>query len=297
MMRGGPMPRPALAEERRLRETDAAGAALEPEFVGGLRYPTVEAPYYVPVGDEVALFEAAHLDGAAVMLKGPTGCGKTRFVEYMAWRLARPLVTVACHDDLSANDLTGRYLIRGGETEWQDGALTLAARHGAFCYLDEIVESRQDVVVVIHPLSDHRRLLPIEKRGEIVEAARGFQLVASYNPGYQHALKELKPSTRQRFVTIDFDFPPADVEREIVMHEGGVDSDTAARLTLLAMRVRRLRDRGLPEVPSTRVLITTARLIARGIAPQAACRAALAGPLTDDPDVLAAVHDLVVATI
>lgn len=291
------MPRTALAEERRLREADAACAAPEPELVGGLRYPTVEAPYYVPVGDEVALFEAAHLDAAAVMLKGPTGCGKTRFVEYMAWRLARPLVTVACHDDLSASDLTGRYLIRGGETVWQDGALTLAARHGAFCYLDEIVESRQDVVVVIHPLSDHRRLLPIEKRGEIVEAAHGFQLVASYNPGYQHALKELKPSTRQRFVTIDFDFPPADVEREIVMHEGGVDSGTAARLTLLAMRVRRLRDRGLPEVPSTRVLIATARLIARGIAPQAACRAALAGPLTDDPDVLAAVHDLVVATI
>jgi nitric oxide reductase NorQ protein len=291
------MPRPALAEERRLKEADAAGAAPEPELVGGLRYLTGEAPYYVPVGDEVALFEAAHLDGAAVMLKGPTGCGKTRFVEYMAWRLARPLVTVACHDDLSASDLSGRYLIRGGETVWQDGALTLAARHGAFCYLDEIVESRQDVVVVIHPLSDHRRLLPIEKRGEIVEAARGFQLVASYNPGYQHALKELKPSTRQRFVTIDFEFPPADVEREIVMHEGGVDSATAARLTLLAMRVRRLRDRGLPEVPSTRVLIATARLIARGIAPQAACRAALAGPLTDDPDVLAAVHDLVVATI
>jgi nitric oxide reductase NorQ protein len=272
---------------------DVRGAERE----GGLRYPDAEAPFYVPTGDEVALFEAAHADGAAVMLQGPTGCGKTRFVEYMAWRLARPLVTVACHDDLSASDLTGRYLIRGGETVWQDGALTLAARHGAFCYLDEVVESRQDVVVVIHPLSDHRRLLPIEKHGEIVEAAPGFQLVASYNPGYQHALKELKPSTRQRFVTIGFDFPPVTVEQEIVVHEGGVDAATAARLTELATRVRRLRDRGLPEVPSTRVLVATARLIARGIAPQAACRAALTGPLTDDPDVLAAVNDLVAATI
>ena len=258
--------------------------------------PGVE-PYYVPLADEVMLFEAAHQDGTAVMLKGPTGCGKTRFVEYMAWRLSLPLVTVACHDDLSASDLTGRYLIRGGETVWQDGALTLAARHGALCYLDEIVESRQDVVVVIHPLSDHRRLLPIEKRSEIVEAAPGFQLVVSYNPGYQHSLKELKPSTRQRFVTIDFDFPPPDVEREIVVHEGHVDAHTAERLTELARRVRRLRDRGLPEVPSTRVLVATARLIARGIAPRAACRAALVGPLTDDPDLLAAVLDLVTATI
>jgi len=297
MMRGGAMLNPVSAQEASPTQPSASRASAEMELLGGLRYPRAEAPFYLPVRDEVALFEAAHLDGAAVMLKGPTGCGKTRFVEYMAWRLGRPLVTVACHDDLSASDLTGRYLIRGGETVWQDGALTLAARHGAFCYLDEVVESRQDVVVVIHPLSDHRRLLPIEKHGEIVEAAPGFQLVASYNPGYQHALKDLKPSTRQRFVMIDFDFPPADVEREIVMHEGGVDAAIAERLTELATRVRRLRDRGLPEVPSTRVLIATARLIARGISPQAACRAALVGPLTDDPDVLAAVHDLVAATI
>ena len=299
-MREGAMPNVmpgVMPEAERSTAQPLASPIADAELMGGLRYPRPDAPFYLPVHDEVALFEAAHLDGAAVMLKGPTGCGKTRFVEYMAWRLGRPLVTVACHDDLSASDLTGRYLIRGGETVWQDGALTLAARRGAFCYLDEIVESRQDVVVVIHPLSDHRRLLPIEKHGEIVEAAPGFQLVASYNPGYQHALKDLKPSTRQRFVMIDFDFPPADVEREIVMHEGGVDAATAARLTELAMRVRRLRDRGLPEVPSTRVLIATARLIARGIAPQAACRAALVGPLTDDPDVLAAVRDLVAATI
>src|SRR5215208_2267400 len=206
----------------------------------GLRHPGLEAPFYLPVGDEIALFEAAHGDGTAVMLKGPTGCGKTRFVEYMAWRLARPLVTVACHDDLSASDLTGRYLIQGGDTVWQDGALTLAARRGAICYLDEVVESRQDVVVVIHPLTDHRRLLPIEKRGELVEAAAGFQLVVSYNPGYQHAVKDLKPSTRQRFVTIDFDFPSANAEAEIVAHESGVKRSTAQSLVELARRVRRL---------------------------------------------------------
>ncbi len=320
-MRAGPISTAAPRGERRHERPDLAGVTpgaepgaepdAEPDaererdldvgraagLDGGLRFPSADAPYYVPVGEEVALFEAAYQDGTAVMLRGPTGCGKTRFVEYMAWRLHRPLVTVACHDDLSASDLTGRYLIRGGETVWQDGALALAARHGALCYLDEIVESRQDVVVVIHPLSDHRRLLPIEKRGEIVEAAQGFQLVVSYNPGYQHSLKEMKPSTRQRFVTIDFDFPPIEVEREIVRHEGGVDADTAARLTELATRVRRLSDRGLPEVPSTRVLIATARLIARGVAPRTACRAALAGPLTDDPDVLAAVYDIVEATI
>ncbi len=287
---------PREIDARRDDTTGGAGESPAPPD-SAMRFAPADAPYYVPINDEVALFEAASADGAAIMLKGPTGCGKTRFVEYMAWRLARPLVTVSCHDDLSASDLTGRYLIRGGETVWQDGALTLAARHGAVCYLDEVVESRQDVVVVIHPLSDHRRLLPIEKHGEIVEAAAGFQLVVSYNPGYQHALKELKPSTRQRFVTIDFDFPPADIERQIIMHEGGVDADTAARLSDLATRIRRLEDRGLPEVPSTRVLIATARLIARGIPPQAACRAALAGPLTDDPDILAAIHDLVAATI
>jgi nitric oxide reductase NorQ protein len=231
------------------------------------------------------------------MLKGPTGCGKTRFVEYMAWRLSRPLVTVACHDDLSASDLVGRYLIHGGETVWQDGSLTLAARRGAICYLDEVVESRQDVVVVIHPLTDYRRLLPIEKRGELVEAASGFQLVVSYNPGYQHALKELKPSTRQRFITIDFHFPPPAIEREVVAREGRVSADIAGTLVELAGRIRRLHDSGLPESPSTRVLVATAKLIARGITPRAACDAALVGPLTDDPDVRAAIGDLLNATL
>jgi nitric oxide reductase NorQ protein len=263
----------------------------------GLRYPGRDAPFYLPVAGEVALFEAAHLDGTAVMLKGPTGCGKTRFVEYMAWRLGRPLVTVACHDDLSASDLTGRFLIRGGDTVWQDGALTLAARRGAICYLDEVVEARQDVVVVIHPLSDHRRLLPIEKRGELVEAAPGFQLVVSYNPGYQHALKDLKPSTQQRFVTIDFGFPPAVLEREVVAREGRVDEGIAAMLVELAGRIRRLHDSGLPESPSTRVLVAAARLIGRGIPARAACEAALIGPLTDDPDVRAAIGDLLTITL
>lgn len=250
-------------------------------------------PFFLSVGDEVGVFEECHRRGLAVMLKGPTGCGKTRFVLHMAWRLKRPLVTVACHDDLSASDLTGRWLVRGSETVWQDGPLARAARLGAICYLDEVVEARQDVVVVIHPLTDDRRMLPIEKTGELVEAAPGFQLVISYNPGYQHVLKDLKPSTRQRFVSLEFDFPPAELERRIVVHEGGVDEPTARALVELGRRVRRLRDRGLAEVPSSRLLVATARLIAGGIAPAQACRVALMGPLTDDPDLLAAIGDLI----
>ncbi|HEY7768600.1 AAA family ATPase, partial [Longimicrobium sp.] len=241
--------------------------------------PSAE-PFYVPTGDEVVLFERCHARGLPVMLKGPTGCGKTRFVEHVAWRLGRPLVTVACHDDLSASDLTGRFLIRGGETVWVDGPLTTAARAGAICYLDEVVEARQDTVVVIHPLTDDRRLLPIDKTGEIIEAAPGFQLVISYNPGYQHAMKDLKPSTRQRFVALEFDFPSAEREAEIVAREGGVDVGLARRLVRLAAAVRRLRDQGLAEVPSTRLLVATARLMAGGIGAEAACRAAFVAPLT-----------------
>ncbi len=263
----------------------------------GLRYPGRDAPYYMPAGDEVPVFEKCHARGLPVMLKGPTGCGKTRFVEHMAWRLGRPLVTVACHDDLSASDLTGRYLIRGSETVWLDGPLTQAARHGAICYLDEIIEARQDTVVVIHPLTDDRRLLPLEKTGEILEAAPGFQLVISYNPGYQHGLKDLKPSTRQRFVALEFGFPAAEVEAEIVRHEGGVARDVAVALVTLTGRLRELGDRGLAEVPSTRLIVATARLVAGGIGMRAACSAALLGPLTDDPDLLAAMHDLVTATM
>jgi len=263
----------------------------------GVRHPPDDAPYYVPTRDEVEIFAMCHERGLPVMLKGPTGCGKTRFVEHMAWRLQRPLVTVACHDDLSASDLTGRYLMRGGETVWVDGPLTVAARAGAICYLDEVVEARQDTVVVIHPLTDDRRLLPIERTGELLEAAPGFQVVISYNPGYQHAIKDLKPSTRQRFVALDFDFPPPAIEATIIAHESGVDAGMAQALVKLGEPVQRLRDQGLPEAPSTRLLVATARLIAGGIPAPQACRAALVGPLTDDPDLVTAISDIISATL
>jgi nitric oxide reductase NorQ protein len=262
-----------------------------------LRPPPADEPFYVPAADEIAVFEACHARRLPVMLKGPTGCGKTRFVEHMAWRLKRPLVTVACHEDLTASDLLGRYLVRATETVWQDGALTRAVRAGALCYLDEVVEARQDVVVVIHPLTDDRRVLPVDKTGELIEAPPEFQLIVSYNPGYQHVLKDLKPSTRQRFVALDFTFPPADREARIVAHEGGVDADAAGALVALAGRLRALRDRGLPEVPSTRLLVAAARLVASGVPTAEACRVAIAAPLTDDPDLLAAVHDVIAAVL
>jgi nitric oxide reductase NorQ protein len=254
-------------------------------------------PFYVPQANEVEVFAACHDRGLPVMLKGPTGCGKTRFVEHMAWRLGRPLITVACHDDLSASDLSGRYLIRGAETVWVDGPLTVAARSGAICYLDEVVEARQDTVVVIHPLTDDRRVLPVEKTGELIEAAPGFQLVISYNPGYQHALKDLKPSTRQRFVALEFSFPIEAVETRIVTHEGGVEPAIAQSLVRLANRVRTLKDQGLPEVPSTRLLVATARLISAGISAEDACRTAFLAPLTDDPDLSAAIADLIAVAL
>jgi nitric oxide reductase NorQ protein len=262
-----------------------------------VRPPPAEEPFYLPVGQEITIFEACHARRLPVMLKGPTGCGKTRFVEHMAWRLGRPLVTVACHEDLAAGDLVGRYLVQATETVGQDGALTRAVRAGALCYLDEVVEARQDIVVVIHPLTDDRRVLPVDKTGELVEAAAGFQLVVSYNPGYQHILKDLKPSTRQRFVALDFTFPPPDVERRVVAREGGVEPETAAELVALGGRLRQLRDRGLPEVPSTRLLVAAARLIANGVPRRHACRTAIAAPLTDDPDLLAAVHDVIAAVV
>jgi nitric oxide reductase NorQ protein len=254
-------------------------------------------PYYLATGNEIEVFTKCHERGLPVMLKGPTGCGKTRFIEHMAWRLARPIVTIACHDDLSASDLTGRYLIEGEETVWVDGPLTIAARHGAICYLDEVVEARQDTIVVIHPLTDDRRILPIEKTGELLRAAPGFQLVISYNPGYQHAVKDLKPSTRQRFVTLDFDFPSPNAEAEIVAHESGVKRSTAQALVELARRVRRLKEQGLAEGPGTRLLVATGRLIADGIPALEACQSAFVGPLTDDPDLLSAIADLVAATL
>ncbi|HEX6536189.1 MAG TPA: CbbQ/NirQ/NorQ/GpvN family protein [Gemmatimonadaceae bacterium] len=275
----------------------AATAVPRPHGRDGVSWPGPEEPYYVPAGNEREIFAMCHERGLPVMLKGPTGCGKTRFVQHMAWRLGRPLVTIACHDDLSASDLTGRYLIQGGETVWVDGPLTVAARQGAICYLDEVVEARQDTTVVIHPLTDDRRILPIERTGEIVEAAPGFQLVISYNPGYQHAIKDLKPSTRQRFVTLEFDHPPPQREAEIVAHEGGVPLATATALVELANRVRRLRDQGLAEGPGTRLIVSTARLMASGIPAYNACHAALVGPLTDDPDLAGAMADLIAATL
>ncbi|RZI42599.1 CbbQ/NirQ/NorQ/GpvN family protein [Herbaspirillum sp. HC18] len=250
-------------------------------------------PFYLPQGDEVALFAQCHRQGLAVMLKGPTGCGKTRFVEHMAWRLGRPLISVACHDDLTANDLLGRFLIRGDETVWQDGPLTRAVRCGAILYLDEIVEARPDTTVVIHPLSDYRRRLSLDKTGEVIEAETGFQLVISYNPAYQHALKDLKPSTRQRFIALEFDFPDSGRETAIVAGESGVSRAVASALVALASRIRPLRDRGLSEAPSTRLLVSAAHLISAGIPERQACEAAIATPLTDDPTLLATLRDLI----
>ena len=253
----------------------------------------VAEPYYQPIGDEVALFESAHRRRLPVLLKGPTGCGKTRFVEYMAWRLQRPLVTVACHDDLTTADLVGRYLIVGNETVWVDGPLTAAVRAGAICYLDEIVEARKDTTVVIHPLADARRILAVDKRGELVAAPADFMLVVSYNPGYQSVLKEIKPSTRQRFVALDFDYPEAAIEAGIVAAEGGVDAQTARRLVKLAELTRNLKGAGLDEGASTRLLVHAAQLIADGVQPATACTAAVARALTDDPEMTGTLDDLV----
>jgi nitric oxide reductase NorQ protein len=250
-------------------------------------------PYYRAVGDEVALFSTAYATRLPIMLKGPTGCGKTRFLEHMAWRLGLPLVTLACHEDMTASDLVGRYLLDAEGTRWQDGPLALAARHGAICYLDEVVEARQDTTVVLHPLADHRRQLPIERLGVTLDAAPGFCLVVSYNPGYQSVLKDLKDSTRQRMVAIEFGFPPADVEEKIVAHEAGIDHDSAARLVRLGQAIRRVETSGLREVASTRVLIAAGRLVAEGLSPREAARAAVAGPLTDDSTVASGLVEMI----
>ncbi|QIK38900.1 CbbQ/NirQ/NorQ/GpvN family protein [Caldichromatium japonicum] len=248
------------------------------------QYLIDQEPYYRPVGQEVALYEAAYGVRMPIMLKGPTGCGKTRFVEYMAWRLGRPLITVACNEDMSASDLVGRFLLDINGTKWQDGPLTVAARLGAICYLDEVVEARQDTTVVIHPLTDHRRTLPLEKKGELVHAHPDFQLVISYNPRYQSLMKDLKQSTKQRFGAIDFDYPSAEIETEIVAHEGGVEHAIAEKLVQIAHRSRNLKGHGLDEGMSTRLLVYAAQLISRGVEPRAAAQMALVRPLTDDPD-------------
>jgi nitric oxide reductase NorQ protein len=256
-------------------------------------YLLTEEPYYQPTGNEVARFRAA--DGAAlpIMLKGPTGCGKTRFVEYMAYCLKRPLITVACHEDLFASDLIGRFLLQRDETVWHDGPLTRAVRMGAICYLDEIVEARKDTTVVIHPLADHRRTLTIDKKGETVRAHPEFRLVISYNPGYQSILKDLKQSTRQRFIAMEFDYPHPDQEAEIVAHEGAIELTLSKQLVFFAGKIRNIREHGLTEGASTRLLIYAAQLIKGGIPIPEACRTAICLPLTDDVRLLETLDDLI----
>jgi nitric oxide reductase NorQ protein len=274
-------------------------------------HPHVE-PYYVPTSDEVELFDAAFKSRIPVLLKGPTGCGKTRFVEYMAWRLGRPLtvikgakkgksqettqalplVTVACHEDLTASDLVGRYLLEGDATRWIDGPLTRAVKAGAICYLDEVVEARKDTTVLIHPLTDHRRILPMEKLGQVIEAREGFLLVISYNPGYQSALKDLKHSTRQRFISLEFTHPRKEIEARIIAHESGVSEETALDLAKLGEKVRNLREHGLSEGVSTRLLIYTGRLIQKGIPPRRACQVGVVWALTDDVDVQRSIEEV-----
>ncbi len=272
-------------------------------------YVVSREPFYQPVNDEIELFEAAYSEKIPVLLKGPTGCGKTRFVEFMAYKLGRPvtvireedgaegegrpLVTVACHEDLTASDLVGRYLLENDSTRWMDGPLTRAVKTGAICYLDEIVEARKDTTVLVHPLTDHRRLLPIEKLGQIIEARDGFLLVISYNPGYQSALKDLKHSTRQRFMSIEFTYPPRDLEARIIGHESGVDDAVATDLAKLGEKVRHLKEHGLAEGVSTRLLIYAGKLIHQGIPARRACQVAVIWALTDDRDVQRSIEEVV----
>ncbi|MFN3544183.1 MAG: CbbQ/NirQ/NorQ/GpvN family protein [Thiobacillus sp.] len=273
----------------RAQAQQQAAADVRPASNGGgadllAQYLVKSEPYYRPVADEVELYEAAYSVRMPIMLKGPTGCGKTRFVEYMAWKLQKPLITVACNEDMTASDLVGRFLLDASGTRWQDGPLSVAARHGAICYLDEVVEARQDTTVVIHPLTDARRVLPLEKKGELIEAHPDFQIVISYNPGYQSLMKDLKQSTKQRFGALDFNYPEHDVEAEIVAHESGVSIDVAKNLVHIGERARNLKGHGLDEGLSTRMLIYAGSLIAKGVPPLAACRVALVRPITDDPD-------------
>ncbi|MEU1955637.1 CbbQ/NirQ/NorQ/GpvN family protein [Nocardia rhamnosiphila] len=258
---------------------------------------TTNAPFYRPAGDEAEVFHAASRRGLPILLKGPTGCGKTRFVEAMAHELGRPLITVAGHEDMTSADLVGRFLLKGGETVWVDGPLTRAVRVGGICYLDEIVEARQDTTVVIHPLADHRRELPIDRLGTSVRAAPGFQLVISYNPGYQSVLKNIKESTRQRFVAIELGFPPAEIEREVVARESGVDAETAHALVLLGNAIRGLEGSPLREASSTRMLVLAGSLVAEGLGLRTAVRAAVVQALSDDPDIVRALGELADAVL
>ena len=256
-------------------------------------YRIAQEPFYRPTGRETALYAHAYAHRLPMILKGPTGCGKTRFVEYMAWKLGLPLVTLACNEDMTASDLVGRYLLDAAGTAWHDGPLTLAVRHGGICYLDEVVEARQDTTVVIHPLTDARRILPLDKKGEVVRAHPDFQLVVSYNPGYQSSAKDLKPSTRQRFVALDFGYPDAAREAEIVAHEAGIDAALAQRLVRIAHSSRELKRHGLDEGVSTRMLIYAGILIRDGVSPADSCDMTMTRALTDDPDMAAALRALV----
>ncbi len=260
------------------------------------QYLVRQEPFYQPQANEIALYEAAYAARLPVMIKGPTGCGKSRFVEAMAWRLRKPLITVACNEDMTASDLVGRYLLDAGGTRWLDGPLTTAARIGAICYLDEIVEARQDTTVVIHPLTDHRRTLPIDKKGELVEAHPDFQLVISYNPGYQSLMKDLKQSTKQRFTAFDFDYPAAELEARVIARETGVDEGMAARLVKVAQAGRHLKGHGLDEGISTRLVVYAATLVRQGVAATDACRMAMVRPITDDPDIRATLDHAIDAT-
>lgn len=252
-------------------------------------------PFYQPVGDECEVFEKAFKLKLPLLLKGPTGCGKTRFVSHMAAKLGLPLNTVSCHDDLAAADLTGRYLLKGGETIWADGPLTSAVRNGGICYLDEVVEARKDVTVVIHPLTDDRRILPLDRTGETLDAPDDFMLVVSYNPGYQNILKSLKPSTRQRFLALEFDFPPPQTEAIIVSRESGLDQESCMQLVRLAAKLRALKGQDLEEGVSTRLLVYCASLIADGVATERAIEVSVIEPLADDADIKAGLKDIVQA--
>lgn len=265
---------------------------METKHTKTKEYLIIEEPYYEPQRGEVELFEVAYHNQLPMLLKGPTGCGKTRFMEHMAWKLKLPLITVSCHDDLTASDLVGRYLIVGGETKWVDGPLTHAVRSGGICYLDEVVEARKDTTVVIHPLADDRRVLPVEKTGELLHAQPEFCLTISYNPGYQSVLKDLKQSTRQRFVSIEFDYPSPELEAQIVVKETGIAESDAAKLVKFAGMTRNLKGSGLEEGASTRLLVHAAKLICSGVEPRVACRSAISQTLTDDPEMLSAVYEL-----
>jgi nitric oxide reductase NorQ protein len=249
------------------------------------QYLVKKEPFYQPLDDEILLYEAAYAERLPVMIKGPTGCGKSRFIEHMAWKLGKPLITVACNEDMTASDLVGRYLLDAEGTRWLDGPLTVAARIGAICYLDEVVEARQDTTVVIHPLTDHRRQLPLDKKGELINAHEDFQLVISYNPGYQSLMKDLKQSTKQRFTALDFDYASVKTEAAIVSQETGIDLDVAEKLVQVGQKARNLKGHGLDEGVSTRLLVYSAQLIKRGIAPPAACRMAMVRPITDDQEI------------